>query len=213
MLNGFSKESYLAYVLWTAFITRITTNWMYEHRMINEIVSGSLNSILVRPMNFFEYYLSQFLGYKSVTMIASFGIPFFVGLYFGFPFEALRFLGAIGLVLWYLVFALLMSFLVSIVAFQLNKVHSLTTAKNLALWFFTGELFPLDILPEPYRNFFMKLPFANAVYTPVAYITGRVDTHQLIQGYFSTTMGIFVLGTITTFLWNKNVKNYSGTGA
>ena len=44
------------------------------------------------------------------------------------------------------------SFVVAASAFYLNKVHAFTGAKNLALWLFTGELFPLDLMPEPLRS-------------------------------------------------------------
>src|SRR4051812_23467450 len=58
-IGGFTREYYLSYALWAAFAARISVSWMYEFRMIEEIESGSVNSLIVRPMSFYEYYLSQ----------------------------------------------------------------------------------------------------------------------------------------------------------
>ena len=54
-INGYGIDSYLSYALWAAFFTRISTSWMYEFKMIEEVSSGTLNSIIVRPMGFYEY--------------------------------------------------------------------------------------------------------------------------------------------------------------
>lgn len=213
MIAGFSKESYLAYVLWAAFVTRITTNWMYEHRMIEEIESGSINSLIVRPMSFFEYYLSQLLGYKLITTAFSFVVPFIVIKLMDLPTDLSRLPLALLLICYYLILVHTLSFFVATFAFQLNRVYSLTVAKNLALWLFTGELFPLDILPEPFKSFLINLPFANAVYVPVGYVTGRIPLEVVWNGFLSNTYGLIVIGSLAALMWKWGISKYSGTGA
>jgi ABC-2 type transport system permease protein len=212
-IAGFTKEYYLAYVLWTAFVTRITTNCIYEHRMIEEIDSGTVNSVLVRPMGFYEYYLSQFIGYKLVTTSISFLIPILAIKWMDFPTDLSRLPMALLLILYYLIFAHTMSFMVATVAFQLNRVHGLTAAKNLALWVFTGEIFPLDILPEPFRTFFINLPFSNAVFVPVGYLTGRVGIETVLHGFLTTSYGMLIVGVAAWFMWKRGIAKYSGQGA
>ncbi len=63
------------------------------------------------------------------------------------------------------------SFLVSCAAFFLNKIHSFTAAKNLALWVISGEIIPLDLMPEPFRTILIALPFSSGVFIPVGYLT------------------------------------------
>ena len=213
LIAGFPKESYLAYVLWTAFVTRITTNWMYESRMIEEIDKGSINGLLVRPMSFFEYYLSQLLGYKFITSSLSFLIPLVAVSYFGLPTVYSKLPLALLLIAYYLVFVHTLSFFIATLAFQLNRVYSLTIAKNLALWIFTGELFPLDILPEPYRSILIQLPFANAVFIPVGYLTGRVPLEMVCHGFATTTYGLIVMGALSALTWKWGLSKYSGHGA
>ncbi len=151
-IAGFGREYYLSYALWAAFFARICTSWMYEFRMIQEIDSGSINSLLTRPMTFYEYYFSQLMGYKLITTIVSMMIPLAAIFIFKLPTKLERLPLAFALEFYYLILVHSISFVIASSAFYLNKVYSLTGAKNLALWLFTGELFPLDLMPEPYRT-------------------------------------------------------------
>lgn len=212
-LAGFTREYYLAYALWGAFMARITSNWMYEFRMIDDVESGAVNSLLVRPASFFEYYLSQFMGYKILTSVISLVFPLAAVLLFRLPIEISRLPLALALVTYYLLLVHCLSFVVCTLAFKLNKVSGFTVAKNLALWLFSGELMPLDLFPGGLREFMMNQPFANAVYVPVAYLTGRVGTEAILRGFASTTVGIALLAALGAWAWKRGLRTYAGTGA
>ncbi len=212
-LAGFTRENYLAYALWAGFVGRITSNWMYEFRMIEEIDLGSINGLLMRPISFYEYYLSQFMGYKLSSSLFSLGFPVAISLWLGLPTNLSHLPAALLLIVYYLVLAHTVSFCVAALAFRLNKVHGITMAKNLGLWLFSGELFPLDLLPAGWKTFMLALPFANAVYIPVGYLTGRVDAQLLLQGYFTTTLGLLFFGALAAYLWKSGLRRYTGTGA
>jgi ABC-2 type transport system permease protein len=212
-IGGFTQNYYISYVIWAAFTARITANWMYEFRMVEDINSGSLNGIITRPMSFFEYYLSQFVGYKLITTAISMTIPFAASYFFDLPVLYDRIPATFLLVLFYLVFTYLMSFIVSTASFYLSRIYGLTMVKNLSLWILSGELVPLDIFPEPFRSTLMALPFASGAFTPVAYLTGRVGADVLIRGYLSIFAGILVLSFVAVWAWRKGMQQYSGTGA
>ncbi len=212
-LNGFSKDSYLAYVIWSSFIGRIAISWMYEHLMMDEIESGSINAIILRPMTFFEYYLSQLLGYKVVTYFFSALVPIAVVFYFNLPTQMSRFPLATLLVFYYLIFVHTLSFLTSCLAFFLNRVRSFTVIKNFIIYLVSGELFPLDILPAFWKNLFLNLPFASGVYLPVGYLTGRLNSDMMLSGFLMTTIGLIVTLSASYFVWRKGLGSYSGTGA
>lgn len=213
LLGGFDRSNYIAYALWASFVARITTNWMYESRMMSEIESGSLNSILVRPVSFFEFYLAQFLSYKILTTVISLVVPILVILWMELPTDWSKAPIAGLLILYHLIFVHLLSFCVVCMAFHMTKVHSLTVAKNLALWLFSGELLPLDLLPKKVAEVLALLPFSNAVYTPVGYLLGRVSAEDLVQGFVSSTLGILVLSLLAVGFWHWGLRTYSGTGA
>lgn len=212
-LAGFNKSSYLAYALWAAFIARISSNWMYEFRMIEEIESGSINALLTKPFQFYEYYLFQFLGYKSLTTLVSLGIPIGVSAYYGLDLHLERLPLAILMVTFYLIFLFNLSFIVCMAAFHFTRVSSITVAKNLALWLLSGELLPLDIFPSQISKILIYLPFSKGVFTPVGFITGRIDLSQMLSGFISLFIGIIITALFAKKIWQISQKTYVGTAA
>jgi len=212
-IGGFTLDSYLAYALWAPFFARTAANWMYEFRMCAEVEYGTINTILTRPITFFEYYWSQFLSYKIMTIITSLWVPIVACAYFNLPVKMEMLPWALILMLYYLLFVYLMSYLVCCFAFFMTKTASITMAKNLTLWTLSGELVPFDIAPEPYKSILMNLPFCHGVYTPVGLITGRLGLEHFQRGMISTTYGILFLGAVCFLLWRRGVRIYTGTGA
>lgn len=186
---------------------------MYEFRMVDEIDSGTVNSVLARPISFYEYYLSQFLGYKLITTLISLLVPLAITLAVSGPTIHSRLPLAVSVQMLYLVLVHTVSFSVACLGFFLNRVHGFTVAKNIALGMLTGELFPLDLVPEPYRHFVLYLPFSNSVYVPVGYLTGRLEIADVARGIVSILVSIAVVGVIGAWIWAAGRRRYSGTGA
>ena len=212
-LAGFSREAYLAYALWASFISRVSTSWMYESMMISDIESGSINSILVRPISFFEYYLGQLMGYKVLTTSISLIAPIAACSVFNLPVDMTKLPLALSLVFYYLILVHIFSIVISSLGFFFTRVHHLTVAKNITLWMLTGEFFPLDIAPEPFRSILIALPFSSATFRPVGYMTGRLPIETIYNGFFSVTCGILVVAPLAMLMWNAGRRKYSGTGA
>lgn len=212
-IAGFQKESYLSYMLWGAFFSRITTNWMYEMRMITEIDTGAINSLLVRPIYYFEYYLSQFMGYKLSTSVLSLIIPVAITICLGQSDTLLRFPLALLLGVYFLIFTFTISFCIATLAFFLNRVHSFTVAKNIIFWVISGELFPLDMVPGVFGKILRLAPFSAGVFVPVGYIVGRLSIADVFQSFISITYGIILFAGLGYFLWRTGRQHYSGTGA
>jgi ABC-2 type transport system permease protein len=212
-IGGFSKEAYLAYSVWAPFLGRIAVSWMYESMMVEEVASGTINVILTRPISFYEYYLSQMMGYKFITTILSLLAPLIVTIYFKLPVQLSRLPLALTLVFYYLFLIHTLSFVISTFAFFLTRVRSLTLVKNLTLWLLAGELVPIDLMDKWLSQILLWLPFPAGVYIPVAYITGRADAQLIFQGFLSVTISICVMGVIGYVFWKKGLREYTGTGA
>lgn len=212
-LGGFSREYYLSYALWATFVGRITTNWMYEFLMLEQIDSGRINSILTRPISFYEFYLSQFIGYKMSCTVFSFVLPMLACWIFDAPMLLERLPLMLLLIVYYLIFAHTLSFCVACLAFFLNRAQGFTGMKNMIIWVLAGELIPLDLYPEPIRTWLLHSPFAAGVYYPVSYISGRIDTPTFLMSFVGVTGGLIVAGSLAAYVWSKGVRSYTGTGA
>jgi ABC-2 type transport system permease protein len=212
-LGGYDRASYIAYALWAIFIGRVTTNWMYEFTMLNDIDSGGVNSILVRPISFYEFYLSQFVGYKLTVLCFSMIIPILFCYVLDAPFLPQRLPAVLLLITYYLVFAHTVSFCVACMAFFMNRAQGFTAIKNLAIWVLAGELVPLDLYPEPFRSWLLHSPFASGTYIPVAYLTGRIGPELMTSAFVSVTCGLVVVCLLAVSLWKLGLREYAGTGA
>ncbi|MBC7458166.1 MAG: ABC-2 family transporter protein, partial [Bdellovibrionaceae bacterium] len=112
-IGGFTQPMYLAYVVWAPFLGRIGISWMYESMMVEEVANGNINIILTRPISFYEYYLSQLMGYKVITTTVSMIIPLILSATFNLPIHYSRLPLAMTLVLFYLFLVHNLSFIVS----------------------------------------------------------------------------------------------------
>lgn len=213
LIGGFARESYLAYAVWAPFLGRIAISWMYESMMVEEVVSGSINTILSRPISFFEYYMSQTLGYKVVTTLFSMLAPLLATYIFDLPIHYSRLPIALALVVYYIFLVHTMSFLVSTLGFYLTRVRSFTLLKNLTLLLLGGELVPIDLMPKGLADFLLNLPFSSGVYVPLAYISGRAESDLMLKGFFNVTWGLALGGLASYWMWTRGVKQYTGTGA
>jgi ABC-2 type transport system permease protein len=213
LIGGFGRDSYLAYAVWAPFLGRIAISWMYESMMVEEVVSGSINAILSRPISFFEYYLSQTLGYKVVTTLFSMSVPLLATIYFKLPIQFDRLAPALLLVIYYIFLVHTMSFIVSTLGFYLSRVRSFTLLKNLTLLLLGGELVPIDLMPKGLSTLLLSLPFSSGVYVPLAYISGRAEVDLLYRGFINVSWGLAVGGIISYLMWTHGVKQYTGTGA
>lgn len=212
-LAGHSREAYLSYALWATFLGRMQMTWTTEYSMIREIERGDVNVQLLRPGSYFEAKFFQHLGVQSFFVIVSLVLAYGLTRYYQLPFRhdalPLALLSA-GL---YFLFAFTVGFAFATLAFRLTKVTGFVAAKNIALWMFTGELYPLDLFPEGWRFWMTSSPFAAAIYTPVGLLTGRLTSEQAWPSLMSLSGGLIIVFFVARLLWHRSLQFYSGTGA
>lgn len=213
LIGGYDKNMYLAYITWAPFLSRIGISWMYESMMINDVTTGQINIVLTRPISFYEYYLSQLMGYKFITTVVSITIPLLCTYAFQLPFEYDRLPLTFLLIFSYLIFVHNLSFIISSLGFFMTKTNSLTVAKNLTIMFLAGDFIPLDLLPSAFSKIILKLPFAAGVYTPAAYLTNRVGIETVHQSFLAVFEGIILSALVCYLIWKKGLREYTGTGA
>jgi ABC-2 type transport system permease protein len=212
LLGGFPISYYLGYFLWL-ILQLGSINWSFERTMIAEINNGSVNSLLLRPGSFFEYHLGQLLGQKLIVVMMMTPLVFFIAWLWKLPFYIERFPAALLMGFLYVALIFSLHFAVAAMAFFLDHVYSLNTTKNMLIWFLSGELMPLDLMPSPLREWVIALPFSCGIYLPAAYISGRITTEVFMSGFISLAIGGIVFGLLARYIWLRGLRRYGGTGA
>lgn len=211
-LAGFPISYYLGYFLWL-ILQLGSLNWRFERTMIADINSGAVNALLLRPSSFYEYHLGQLLGQKLIVFLIMMPVVFLIAWIGDLPFLPERLPAALLMGFLYVILIFSLHFAVAAMAFSLDHVYSLNTTKNMIIWFLSGELMPLDLIPSPLREWVIALPFSCGTYLPAAYISGRITTAVFIKGFISLAVSGIVFGVLARYVWKLGLRRYGGTGA
>lgn len=212
LLGGFPIAYYIGYFLWI-LLQLGSMNWRFERAMIAEINNGAINALLLRPSSFFEYHLGQLLGLKTIIVLVMTPLVVLIASLWDLPFHIERLPAALLMGFLYVVLVFSLHFAVVSMAFFFDHVYSLNNTKNMIIWFLSGELLPLDLLPSPLYEWVVALPFSCAIYLPASYISGRITTETFMQGFISLAISGLVFGLLARGVWQRGLRRYGGTGA
>lgn len=214
-LFGYSKELMMTYVL----MTQVVGTMIFSTRtgeIAENINSGDLSIFLVRPWGYFKYWFFRDLGDKAVNLSFSaveitlilllFQPPIFLQTN---PLFLIMAVVAIGIAVFLHFF---ISCLLSMIGFWSSDVWAPRFIFYISINFFTGGIFPLDILPNHIFQILKYSPFAYLQFFPIKVYLGQVSLPEilvgLLIGIFWTIFFYFVLKLI----FNKGLKNFTAAG-
>lgn len=216
-LFGYSKERMLTYV----FGLLIVKAFVLSSRTVDvagEISRGDLSNYLVKPINYFHYWLTRDLSSKALNLsFAAVEVvvlyillkpPFFIQTDIVFLFA---FAVSVCLAI-YLYF--LITFIISSIPFWIPEAawgaHFLFTV--VMMEFLTGALFPLDILPESFLKILNLTPFPYLVFYPLKIYLGEAETGMIFYGVFISLIWVIILRFVLAKVWSKGMKAYQAYG-
>lgn len=212
---GYSQAMILTYILLSSLVRTIVlgTTTMEIGSLINH---GDLSNYLIRPLNFFRYYLARDAADKLLNLLfASVEITILFLLlrppiYLQTDWTKLLLsLGAVllGAIL-YFYFSLLLSFL----GFWTPDVWAPRFLSFVMMEFFSGSLFPLDILPRPILGVVQNLPFAYFIYFPLKIYLGQLSVQGIISGLTMGAIWTLVVWFLAKLVWQKGLRIYAAEG-
>lgn len=214
---SYTRATILTYILGSSIIRAV----VLSSRSIDaqgEIASGDLNNQLIKPLNYFFYWVARDVSDKTLNILFSIvevsllililRPPVFIQ-----PNPITIALFAISVLLaatLYFIF----SFIISMTTFwyyQYNgwsqRFLSFVLIESLA-----GSLFPLDILPPLFAKLVLLLPTAYFIYYPMQIYLGRLSPTDILTGFGIVVFWIIVLYALGQFLWHKGLKVYGAYG-
>ena len=213
----YSPQQMLTYILGTSLMRAI----VFGQRSIDaqgEISSGDLNNYLVKPLDYFRYWFTRDISDKLLNIIFStVEISLLIlwlkpQLFFQTnPLNITSFLLAAFLaMLMYFYF----SFIISMTTFWIPEGNGWPQRffVFVTLEFFSGGLFPLDILPKPIYSVLRILPSAHFLNTPLQIYLGRLTSIEIVISLFSMTIWIIIFNRLTHLVFSKGLKIYGAYG-
>jgi ABC-2 type transport system permease protein len=221
-LAGYQYEQFVAYYLLTMVSRAFSSMPGHASGIARQVRDGEVKKFLIQPVDMLGFLLlnriAHKLAYYSVA-IAPFALVFFLcrSYFADLPPEAATHSPATFAAF---VAALIMGFLlgyflestIGLIAFWWLEVTSLLFVYMLMNFFLSGHMFPLDMLPEPWRSIVEILPFRYLAYFPSAVFLGKVTGVELIRGLCLEAMWVLLFIGLSRIVFQYGVKRYSGFG-
>ena len=215
IINGYTYFQIIAYTVMASIISRLIRTG-FEYEINDDIKNGGLNKYLIKPVNYFTYRLSCFIGQKLIQtlliLMIIVGVIFLLILRFEFSLTFYR----VGLFLISLFFAFILNFMiffsVSTIAFWLFEIGFLFEAIRIIIIMLSGGIFPIDILGKNVSNVLSYLPFKYTINFPVELINGRLNPSGEYHGILLQIGWIIVFTFLSKLLWAVGNKQYVAVG-
>ncbi|GBD07399.1 hypothetical protein HRbin21_01223 [bacterium HR21] len=204
------------YIACATLALGITRGGRVERMVAEEIRTGELVRYLLKPMAHAPYTFAMALAERAVTF------PVVLLLALGAMWVALPWLPAhlaLERLLWaapFLFLGMLLNFLmglgISYVAFWMDEVWTLHVVKDISLWFLSGQLVPLALLPGGLRELSEWLPFQYIAYVPAGILSGLIPEERLGLFALRALLWVLVLGVGVAGIWRLGMRRFGGYG-
>lgn len=212
---GYQRVQMFTYLLLTAVVRTLVlgTTTLEIGRIINE---GNLSNYLLKPISFMKFYAAKDVADKALNFAFSiFEISAVILILkpdVSFQISALNLFLFACAVFFAVTIYFFFSLLVGFFGFWLVDVWSVRFLIFVVMEFFTGSLFPLDIMPNRVQFILKLFPFYYLLYFPVKVYLGTLTMPDLISGFVSGLIWITVLYVTVRFVWIKGLKSYTAYG-
>lgn len=213
-ISGFNASDFVLYYLALLFLgSFITSHIMWEIAM--EIKEGQFSTALVRPISFYQYTFLRNLSWRvmrSMLFLPCFLLLLF--LYRGYLEHATVFL---GWQFWLsVIFGHLVSFtfviMMAMLALFVQEAMSIFELYYVPMMFLSGQLFPVNVLPDWAVRLAKIFPFYYTTGAPTEILIGRIAPENF-NGVLLTQLG-WIVGAylMSRVLWRFGLKHYTGVG-
>jgi ABC-2 type transport system permease protein len=215
-IAGYSYHDFVAYYLLTTISRAFSSMPSLAGSIALQIRNGEIKKYLVQPVDLIGFLLLMRVAHKLVyygIAFAPFALVFYLarGYFPGWPPPDVMFAYITSLV-----FSFLLGFFleatIGMIGFWFLEVSSLLFVYMLFNFFFSGHMFPLDMLPAPWNTIVQIIPLQYLAYFPSAVFLGKVTGHDLWVGLsIEAAWVLFFIITSRVIFW-RGVKRYSGFG-
>lgn len=213
---GYTLDEFIVYYLLTNVARAFSSMPGLANGIARQIRSGEVKKFLIQPIDMIGFLLLSRVAHKLVYYLVALG-PFALVFYLcrGY-FHQLPDLPTWCAVIASLVMGFLIGFflesLMGMLGFWLLEVSSLLFVFILFTFFFSGHMFPLDMIPEPWGSIILLLPLQYLAYFPAAVFLGKIAGTDLIWGMAAQVAWLVALIVANRVAFHYGVRRYAGYG-
>jgi ABC-2 type transport system permease protein len=215
-VSGLTANDFVTYYMTLLIVDQITSN-IVIHTFAYKVQDGTLSGELVRPIHpMLTNALVNNIAFKILTIMGF--IPIWTILFFLYKpdFSSMTLTGVLlaipAMILGFFV-NFLLSATITALAFWTTRVYSIFEFFYALILLFSGQFVPLNLMPKLIQDIAQYLPFQLFIYYPIQLILGRLSNAQIMQGFISGAIWLFVSIVLFNAIWRNGVKRYSAVGA
>jgi len=215
-LGGFQLREMIAYLLLTNISRMFSSMPGLAGGIAREIREGTIKRYLIQPIDLIGYLVAYRIAHKITYIITSF-IPYFVlfavchRFFDGFPGPWTLAAYAVSLILAFVV-GFFFEACVGMVGFWFLEVTSLLYIVMTLNFFISGHMLPLDLLPQPWRDLLLFLPFHYMAYFPAVVFLGKVKGTKLVLFLLAELAWAVFFIVLARVLYRLGLRRYSAFG-
>jgi ABC-2 type transport system permease protein len=213
---GYTNNEIIAYYLLTQISRAFSSMPNLSNSIALQIRNGEIKKFLVQPVDLIGFLLLSRVAHKLVYYLVAagpFALVFFLcrGFFSGWPEPHVMVAFLLSLVMSFLIgFFLEATF--GLIGFWWLEVSSLLFIYMLLNFFFSGHMFPIDMLPGWWGTFVRAMPLQYLAYFPAAVFLGKVQGAALAWGLLYQLFWVVFFVVLCRWTFNRGVQHYSGYG-
>jgi ABC-2 type transport system permease protein len=213
---GYTKTSIIAYYLLTMISRAFSSMPGLASGITRDIRDGTVKKYLIQPIDMVGFLLLYRVAHKLVyytVAVAPFALVFYLcrGFFPGWPPP-----GVLAAYVASLLMAFLLGFFleatIGMIGFWFLEVSSLLFVYMLFNFFFSGHMFPIDMLPPFWRQVVQLVPLQYLAYFPAAVFLGKVSGPELAWGLWIELGWVVFFMVASRVAFHFGVRRYSGFG-
>lgn len=214
---GYGYRDFVAYYLLTMVSRAFSSMPGLASGIAQDIRDGTVKKYLIQPIDMISFLLIYRVAHKLVyymVAIVPFALVFlacrdyFSGVHTD-PLTVAAFVASLGM-------AFLLGFFleatIGMIGFWWLEVSSLLFVYMLFSFFFSGHMFPIDMLPSPWDDVVRLIPLQYLAYFPAAVFLGKIQGWALVWGLFMQAAWVVFFMLASRMAFRFGVRRYSGYG-
>ncbi len=215
-IAGYSYDNFIAYYLLTMISRAFSSMPGLASGIARDIRDGTIKKYLIQPIDMIEFLVLYRLAHKVVYYTVAL-VPFVLvfalcrGYFPGWPDAA-----TLSAFLASLVMSFLLGFFleatIGMIGFWFLEVQSLLFVYMLFSFFFSGHMFPIDMLPGVWGHLVRLIPLQYLAYFPAAVFLGKISGSELAWGLAVEFAWMVFFMFSARLAFSLGVRRYSGYG-
>jgi ABC-2 type transport system permease protein len=215
-MAGYTRDNVIAYYLLTMIARAFSSMPGLSSSIARQIRDGEIKKFLIQPIDLLGFTLLARLGHKLVyygVAIGPFTLVFYLcRSYFpGWP-PAEYFAAFLASLVLSFLLGFFLEACLGLVGFWTLEISSLLFVYMLFNFFFSGHMFPLEIMPQPWRGWIELMPLKYLAYFPAAVFLEKISADRLWFEIGVEAAWVVFFIVLSRRLMHTGFRRYSGFG-